>query len=177
MDYDVGNLLDRIKQLENRVQQLEVSPRTGLFNSEFATSTWGASSTIPDVPNTWQNFNTPGPTVTLQTGTRVLVMYGGRPTIQNTTNKYTLCATGFKITGATTRSSGTTDQTNDQAGAGTAAAAWERSTGLQVELVSGLNPGINTFTLQGYFSAPSGAGPAVLNDWYNRVICVIPLDI
>ena len=173
MEYDVGNLLDRIVKLEKLVQQLQVSPRTGIFNSEFAVSLFGPH-TLPDLPSVWSEYSVPGPSVTMQTGHRALVLYSARPTAWIGTQKYGAVYCSFRISGATVRAAGVTNFVVDMQTF--RAGDFSRSQLTQFELVDGLNPGINTFTCMGMY-AVAGGGGTNLNEIYSRSICVIPLDI
>lgn len=182
MDYDIGNILDRLKVLENQMLQVATSPRVGTFRvaADFKQE-YNVLGTVTH--NIWADFTGGTPSVAVVTGSTALVLFMGHPLIYPE-DRFESVELSYKVDGATTIAAGNVTGTNEEVrkayvpkGSNSFGISSPNSAGaFQAFVERGLNPGENIFTLQArYMEQRTSFDPfPTVGD---KGIIVIPLDV
>jgi hypothetical protein len=178
-DYNIPDLLDRIRTLEKRVLQLEVSARAGLGGLVSDFSQAGSTLTTSS-GSVWSNFTTEV-SVEVETGNRALVMMSAQPVFDRNTAAWGKFDIGWDVLHV---ESGRYIAPDDMAGSDTQRVMiayteatyileyWE--TAVQIGVETDLTPGLNKFTMMGRYTEAL-AGP-LKPGAFARGLTVIPLD-
>jgi len=182
VDYNIGNILDRLNKLEQQVLQMAVSPRVGTFrvSADFKQEYNVLATTATAV---WADFIGGTPSVTLITGRVALVLFMGHPLIYPE-DRFESVGLSYKVDGATTIPAGNITGTNEEVrmayvpkGSNSFGIASPNSAGaFQAFVERTLNPGENTFRLQARYTEKRTSFdpfPTV----GDKGIIVVPLDI
>jgi len=186
--YGQPDLMQRVSELEKRVQQLSMSPRTGLFRCASHTM-FEAVSLVTNQTSVWSDFTDEGPMLEIATGRRALVLFTGTPAILSG-NAWDRLDLSVKITHIMSDMDVEMDEDMLEIDAGDSV-DHVRTVTASIAPASGINfsegtltgviveehlfPGYNQFMMQGRHMISSGAGSKPLVS--RRGISVIPLDL
>lgn len=155
---------------------LETAPAKATASGRYMVTT-GANAIAERVPSeatiatsqdlsttgTWTDLPTPGPTVTVTTGSKALVIVGADLS-RDAASATSSVRMSFAVSGATTIAAGFS---TNFAGAGLWQGNGSVLTGSRATLLTNLTPGSNTFTAKYYVSAATGT-------FSNRQLIVLP---
>jgi len=181
MEYGVSDLYDRIRSMERRIRQLEVSPRIGIQGvvGDFSEPEFAL---ITNSTNVWSDFAGGDSVVcTTETAERALVFLTARPEIVRSTAKWGKMEIGYQVSNA---ASGVYITAGDTEGTCRTLVAYTSGGGVidgvfatytQIAIEAALVPGENTFTLLGKYLDLLGG--SVKPTAMCRGITVLPLDV